>query len=215
MTMASTITTLPRLNLNSVKSLIQDPFERRTLADKLRVKELGPEQPDLTIRQQASEKGKRYMRGFSRSWYNRKAWLAGCGHANALFCFLCLLFKTTGTDPARTVTGVRVIKHLSEKVRKHENTRTHMDNSIKLAMLGRVNIATQLDDGHRIAVRKHNEVDKNRHILPKLIDCVKFCRAFELALHGHDETDSSDNPGIFQVIGGFCCLPGHCAGGAP
>ncbi|XP_044062119.1 uncharacterized protein LOC122880756 [Siniperca chuatsi] len=64
-----------------------------------------------------------------------------------------------GTDPAWTVTGVRDVRHLSEKVRKHENTRAHMDNSVQLtlATLGRMNIATQLDDGHRIAVRKHSE----------------------------------------------------------
>ncbi len=31
---------------NSVQSLLQCPFERRTLADKLKVKELGPDQPD-------------------------------------------------------------------------------------------------------------------------------------------------------------------------
>ena len=49
-------------------------------------------------------------------------------------------------------------------------------NIIKLAMLvGRDNIATQLDEGHRLGVRKHNEeVDKNRHVLSKIIDCVKL-----------------------------------------
>ena len=49
-----------------------------------------------------------------------------------------------------------------------------MDNSVKLAMLGRISIATQLDEGHRIAIRRHNEeVDRNRHILSKIIDAVK------------------------------------------
>lgn len=42
--------------------------------------------------------------------------------------------------------------------------------------------------------------DKNRHILSKIIDCVKFCRAFELALCGHDETESSHNPGVFRGL---------------
>ncbi|XP_051521195.1 uncharacterized protein LOC127421970 [Myxocyprinus asiaticus] len=41
-------------------------------------------------------------------------------------------------------TGVTDMQHLSKKVRKHENTRAHMDNSVKLAILGRVNIAIQL-----------------------------------------------------------------------
>ena len=96
------------------------------------------------------------------------------------------------------------MKHLSEKIKKHENTRAHMDNSVKLAILGRQNIAMQLDDCHRLSVRKHNEeVDKNRHVLSKIIDCVKFCGAFELALRGHDETDSSENPSIFRGLVDF------------
>ncbi len=175
---------------NSVQSLLQCPFERRTLAEKLKVKE-----------RKREEVHAKYTLLVGTP---KKAWLCGCVSPNALFCFPCLLLKTTGADPAWTVTGVRDMKHLSEKVRKHENTRAHMDNSVKLAILVRVNIATQLDDSHRITIRKHNEeVDKNRYILSKIIDCVKFCGAFELALRGHDETDSSDNPGIFRGLVDF------------
>lgn len=51
-------------------------------------------------------------------------------------------------------------------------------------MFGNINIAAQLDEGYRIEIRKHNEeVDKNRHILSKTIDCVKLCGAFELVWH--------------------------------
>uniref|UniRef100_H3A6X8 HAT C-terminal dimerisation domain-containing protein n=1 Tax=Latimeria chalumnae TaxID=7897 RepID=H3A6X8_LATCH len=71
----------------------------------------------------------------------------------------------------------------------------------KLAMFGNVNIATQLDKSYQVGIRKHNEeVDKNQYILSKLVDCVCFCGAFELALRGHDETESSLNPGMFQGL---------------
>ncbi len=62
------------------------------------------------------------------SMYTKKAWLCGCLSANALFCFLCLLFKATGADQTWTVTGVRDMKHLSEKVRKHENALGYSHN---------------------------------------------------------------------------------------
>ncbi|XP_034024690.1 zinc finger MYM-type protein 1-like [Thalassophryne amazonica] len=76
-----------------------------------------------------------------------------------------------------------------------------MENCVKLAVVGKISIAAQLDDGRRIAVRRHNEeVDRNRHILSKIIDCIKFCGAFELAMRGHDESVSSDNPGIFRGL---------------
>ncbi|RXN35740.1 zinc finger MYM-type 1-like protein [Labeo rohita] len=65
-------------------------------------------------------------------------------------------------------------------------------------------IAQQLDEGYRIGIRRHNEeVTKNRHILSRIIDCVKFCGAFELALRGHDESEGSDNPGIFRGLVDF------------
>ncbi|XP_063755768.1 zinc finger MYM-type protein 1-like [Eleginops maclovinus] len=71
-------------------------------------------------------------------------------------------------------------------------------------MFGKINISSQLDEGYRVGIRKHNEeVDKNRHILSKIIDCVKFCGAFELALRGHDESESSENPGVFRGLVDF------------
>ena len=79
--------------------------------------------------------------------------MANCGFAYAVFCFLCLLFKMPGTDTTWTVTGVRDLKHLSECIKKHECSKVHMNNAVKLAMLGRISIAAQLDEGHRIRVR--------------------------------------------------------------
>ena len=94
--------------------------------------------------------------------------------------------------------------HLSEKIKKHEMSKIHMDSCLRFATIGRVNIATQLDEGYRLAVRRHNdEVCKNRHILNRIIQCVKFCKVFELALRGKDETEGSTNPGIFLGLVDF------------
>ncbi|KAL6455159.1 hypothetical protein MHYP_G00364000 [Metynnis hypsauchen] len=60
------------------------------------------------------------------------------------------------------------------------------------------------DEGYRIAVRRQNEeMTKNQHILSRIIDRVKFCGACELALRGHEESKSSDNPGIFRGLVDF------------
>ncbi|KAI7804756.1 hypothetical protein IRJ41_017198 [Triplophysa rosa] len=75
---------------------------------------------------------------------------------------------------------------------------------MRLQFFGKLSIAEQLDEGYRIGIRRHNEeVTKNRHILSRIIDCVKFCGAFELALRGHNESESSDNPGIFRGLVDF------------
>jgi len=57
--------------------------------------------------------------------------------------------KSTGTDSAWTVTGVRDMKH----TKKHENTRTHMDNSSS-SHIGQSERLYQLDDGHRKTIRR-------------------------------------------------------------
>jgi hypothetical protein len=183
------------------------PFSRRTNAEKEAIKQLGPPRPDLNIKQVSTKGEKAYTRSFKNNWYHRKTWLAGCDVANALFCYPCLLFhpeNNTADGTAWTIKGVTDMQHLSDKVKKHEKAKNHMDSCLKFSALGRVNIATQLDEGYRLAVLRHNdEVSKNRHILNRLIQCVKFCGIFELALRGRDETEGSANPGIFRGLVDF------------
>nr|CAH7744210.1 unnamed protein product [Callosobruchus chinensis] len=67
-----------------------------------------------------------------------------------------------------------------------------------ICVLGKANISEQLDSAYlRQRIKQNEEVDKNCHILRRLIMCIKFCGAFELALRAHDETSTSDNPGIY------------------
>nr|CAI5833548.1 unnamed protein product [Callosobruchus analis] len=67
---------------------------------------------------------------------------------------------------------------------------------MSLGLLGNVNIHEKLDTAYWMNVRLFNEnVTKNRYVLSKIIDCIKFCGLFELALRGHDETSTSENPG--------------------
>lgn len=186
---------------NTVKSLIALPFERRTYQEKVNVKERGPDQLNITIIQQSKDRGKQYTCSFFQTWFSSKAWLTACSEANALFCFPCLLFQMSGSDPAWIKTGICDLKHFSQKTKRHEQTAIHMENALRLAMFGKINMSCQLDEGYRIGIRKHNEeVDKNRHILSKIIES---CGAFELALRGHDESESSENPGVFRGLVDF------------
>ena len=53
----------------------------------------------------------------------------------------------------------------------------------------------------------NKRVCNNRYVLNIIINCIPFCGAFELALYGHDETESSSNPGIFQGLSDFSSEP--------
>ena len=145
------------------------PFSRSSNEDKLATKQLGPPRQNLNIKQVSNQRGKSYNQGFSQ-----KTHLAGCEAANALFCYPCTPFHPDGsmTDTTTwTTTGVNDMHHLSEKVKKHKSSKTHMDSCLRFSAFGRVNIATQLDESYRLVVRHHNdEVSKNRHILARLID---------------------------------------------
>lgn len=96
------------------------------------------------------------------------------------------------------------MQHLQEKGRKHEKTITHLDNLVDFNLLGKTDIRMQVDYAYAQSIRRHNEkVNQNRHILRRLIMCVKFCGAFKLALRGHDETESSSNRGVYLGLVNF------------
>ncbi|XP_041842116.1 zinc finger MYM-type protein 1-like isoform X2 [Melanotaenia boesemani] len=175
--------------------------------EKLEVKKLGAHHPkDLKM----SQKDTRQNRSFCVSWFQRKEWLTASQAKKSLFCFPCLLF---GGDTAWTEQGVVDLKHLSDKIKKHECSTSHIGNGVKLTMLGKVNIACQLDEGHRFAVQRHNElVKKNRHSLSRIVDCIKFCGAHELSLRGSDESSTSLNRGVFlDLVDQFSFLDSQLA----
>ena len=80
----------------------------------------------------------------------------------------------------------------------------HVDHCFKLVFHGPNNIAEQPSEAYRATKQRHNmEVEKNRHVLSKLIDRIQCCGAFELALRCRDETNDSDNPAVFLGLVDF------------
>jgi hypothetical protein len=80
----------------------------------------------------------------------------------------------------------------------HEASAAHIENDVKFNLFGSVNILSQLNEGYRVSIQRHSElVDKNRHILGRIINCIKFSGTHELPLRGHDESETSYNRGIF------------------
>ncbi|KAL4088759.1 hypothetical protein QTP88_023843 [Uroleucon formosanum] len=100
--------------------------------------------------------------------------------------------------------GIDDLSHLSAKIKSHEKTQTHINAQLSLKLLGKQDIRQELSSAFRLNIQKYNEqVKENRYILSKIIDCIRFCGAFELALHGHGETADSVNPGVFKGLINF------------
>ena len=147
-------------------------FEHLSFQEKVAVKKRGRSTPDIQISQPGISNNKKYIRSFNSEWYQRKNWLCGCEVKNALFCFPCLLF---GGDSVWTKDGFTNINKMKEETEKHENSKKHVDNVISLSVLGSVNIKEKLSEAYRLSIDEHNlQVNKNRGILSKIIDCIFF-----------------------------------------
>jgi hypothetical protein len=68
-----------------------------------------------------------------------------------------------------------------------------------------MDIRSRIDSGYKLGIKRHNElVSKNRNIFEKILNCVKFCRNYQLPLRGHDEKISSKNQGVFRGLINLC-----------
>ena len=100
------MTTVP-VKENLIISLRETQFFRRSAVEKKRVKELGPDCPDLNILQQTTDRGRTYTRSISSNVYAKWNWLAECTVGNAFFCFPCVLLKSPGMEMLWTTTGMK------------------------------------------------------------------------------------------------------------
>ena len=119
--------------------------------EKLEVKRFGAHQPwDIVITQTAGKSNC----GFNVEWFLKKRWLTVSIQKKALFCFPCVIFVR---DCTWSRTGYKDLKHPSERIAKHERSGCHLDNAVKLGLLGRVNVAAQVDSAYRRSIEQHDK----------------------------------------------------------
>lgn len=204
MTFLCNIEAMDSTSKYTVSNLKSIHFTSLSLEKKIEIKESGKPTPVLNLNQESTSKARTFKRAFNVDIYSKKTWICGCEDTNKLFCFPCLLFAGEKGDPAWVKNGVSDLAHLTQKIKKHESSQAHINSELDFNLLGKVDVRQQLDSAYRQNIKRHNEqVTKNRYVLSKIIDCIKFCGAFELALRGHREDDESSNPGIFKGLVNF------------
>ncbi|XP_071210172.1 uncharacterized protein [Salvelinus alpinus] len=170
--------------------------------EKLQIKSLGPHQPpdvEITLPQHRT-KGKDPTRSFNTSWFHKKSWLTASVAKKALYCFPCLLFGKEGTW---STVGFKDLKHLSERISKHESCCTHLENGMKLGFLGKTNAAGQLVSVNPSSIEIHNrQTEENRYVLGRMVKCYVLCGRHMAATwwrSGRVESDSL-NTSMFKCI---------------
>ncbi|XP_041727205.2 uncharacterized protein LOC121557809 [Coregonus clupeaformis] len=170
--------------------------------EKLQIKRLGPHQPpdvEITALPKHRRKGKDTNRAFNPSWFDKKPWLTSSVSKKALYCFPCLLF---GKEGAWSTVGFKDLKHLSERISKHESCSAHLESGMKLGLLGKTNTAGQLVSVNPSSMEIHNrQTEENRYVLGRMIKCYTLCGRHMAATwrSGRVESDSL-NTSMFKCI---------------
>jgi hypothetical protein len=101
----------------------------------------------LKLIQVIKKKTRQFTRSFTIDTYTKyNNWLCGCDKRNAVFCFPYLLF---GGEMVWTKTGMIDLNHLNDRMKKHDLTVKHMNNTLNLATLGKTNVLSMLDSSYR------------------------------------------------------------------
>lgn len=187
---------------NKVKYLQTIDFKKLKLNEQIEIKSLGRPMPNLNMQKCGPGRSIEYVRQFNCNIYDKCLWVCGCEESNSLFCYPCLLF---GGDVLWTKSGVNDLRCFQQKIKKHEQSSKHMNNMINLTLLGCTTCsARQIHDSP--AVTWHNErVKKNRNVLHKIINCLKFCGEYSLHIQGLDNSHLDKSLNILEGLIEYMC----------
>ena len=164
----------------------------------------GPCQPKGPF--QANHQGRR----FCADWYKRRLqssqeihrdWLVYSPSLQKMYCFSCWLFSNPNDahyegNWAEVKKGVSNFQKGLEKIRSHEKTDIHLNTYTKWK--GFLSGQSRVDK--ELKHQRDMEIEKNRKILERLLDCALFLAKQNLAFRGHDESSSSSNRGNFVEL---------------
>jgi Domain of unknown function (DUF4371)/hAT family C-terminal dimerisation region len=95
--------------------------------------------------------------------------------------------------------GYSNIKNIARSLKKHAESKEHIQADVRLQLMGKQRINEAIDEGVRVQNQLHNAtVAKNRLVLERLIDITCLLACQERAFRGHDESHDSANKGDYR-----------------
>lgn len=136
--------------INSISYLKTIKVSLLSIEEKVKIKELGRPTPPLNLTQKYIVKGKEQTRTFNIKTYERNS----CLESNLLYCFPCT-FLHEGEE-AWSKKGVGDLAHLTQKIKKHEESISHKNAFLNFSVLGKVQISELLSDSFRRELELQN-----------------------------------------------------------
>jgi hypothetical protein len=185
---------------SSSGSRIEIPVDRLTRDEYIR---RGPVRDSMDDYPKTTIAGK--QRSFQTQWFEGRHWLEYIIEYNAAFCFPCRVFGKTVYDATFQKHGFRQWHRALESKRgfdKHSLSNEHGVNvQAWQDFLLYKPVDSLLDEEKKRLLEQGNQERRDRYdILPLLLDVTSTLGRLRLPFRGHDETEESENKGVFLEV---------------
>ena len=163
----SSASTLLNSDRDIVFELLGRSFGSRSQSEQKDIARMSRPMPKLSI--------KTRDRSFQESWYSRRDWLCGSVKKNRLFCWPCLLFRSSKSS-TWTFSGYVNMHSFTGDCQKHEGSKSHMEAYKQWKVFdSRESIDVLFSRARREEVERYNEeVRQNREMLKNIGEAVLY-----------------------------------------
>ena len=138
------------------------------------------------------------LRKLIGKWLTETPWLRYSMAKDAVYCVNCCLFGgKDGREKTFTV-GMCDRKNISMLIKRHAGENCHLDASARAEGYLHIMSGKSESINKTISDSAKESINKNRHILSRIIEVILLCAKQNIPMHGH--TNNSNFMAILRTI---------------